>query len=70
MMNIGIIEAENIVSTSTGYLYKLGHRVSIANSGGPQLLVDLAEKTGAIVVKADNTTRAKDRIILAVPCKE
>ncbi|PRY55501.1 hypothetical protein B0I27_101473 [Arcticibacter pallidicorallinus] len=68
-MEIGIIGSGNIGSTLAGYLIKLGHQVTIANSRGPESLTDVAENTGAKPVTAEEAARAKDLVIIAIPAK-
>ena len=43
-MEIGIIGSGNIGSTLAVQLTALGHKVTIANSRGPESLKDVAEK--------------------------
>jgi predicted dinucleotide-binding enzyme len=66
-MNIGIIGAGNIGSALAGNLVKLGHTVSIANSRGPETLKDVAAKTGAKPVTAQQAARAGEIVILTIP---
>ena len=68
-MDIGIIGSGNIGSTLAGYLTNLGHQVSIANSRGPESLQEVAEKTGATAVTAEQAAGAKDLVIIAIPAK-
>ncbi len=49
-MNIGIIGAGNIGGNLTRRFRKLGHKVFVANSRGPESLADLAAETGATPV--------------------
>lgn len=66
-MNIGIIGAGNIGSALAGNLVKLGHTVSIANSRGPDTLKDVAQKTGARPVTAEQAARAGEIVVLTIP---
>lgn len=68
-MEIGIIGSGNIGSTLAGYLTKLGHQVTIANSRGPETLTDIAGKTGAKATTAEEAASAKDLVIIAIPQK-
>jgi predicted dinucleotide-binding enzyme len=68
-MEIGIIGSGNIGSTLAGYLIKLGHQVTIANSRGPESLTEVAEQTGATPVTAEEAAGAKDLVIIAIPAK-
>ena len=68
-MEIGIIGSGNIGSTLAGYLTALGHKVSIANSRGPESLRETAEKTGATPVTTEQAAGAKDMVVIAIPVK-
>lgn len=68
-MEIGIIGTGNIGSTLAGYLKGLGHQVAIANSRGPETLVDVAAKTGATPVTVEDAAGVKDLVIIAIPQK-
>jgi predicted dinucleotide-binding enzyme len=68
-MEIGIIGSGNIGSTLAGYLIKLGHQVTIANSRGPESLTEVAETTGAKSGTAEEAAGAKDLVIIAIPAK-
>jgi 8-hydroxy-5-deazaflavin:NADPH oxidoreductase len=68
-MEIGIIGSGNIGSTLAGHLTKAGHKVSIANSRGPETLGDIVAKTGAKATTAEQAASAKDLVILAIPQK-
>lgn len=68
-MEIGIIGSGNIGSILAGYLTALGHEVTIANSRGPESLSEVAEKTGAKPVTAQQAAGAKDLVIIAIPAK-
>ncbi|WP_231464342.1 NADPH-dependent F420 reductase [Pedobacter sp. Leaf132] len=68
-MKIGIIGTGNIGSALAGYLINLGHEVTIANSRGPETLVEIAAKTGATPVTVELAASAKDLVIIAIPQK-
>lgn len=68
-MHIGIIGAGNIGGTLTKRLTALGHRVSVANSRGPETLRDLAQQTGATPVTIEEAVRDKDVVIVTIPEK-
>jgi predicted dinucleotide-binding enzyme len=68
-MEVGIIGSGNIGSVLAGYLTKLGHQVSIANSRGPESLTDIAVKTGATPVTTAEAAGAKDLVIISIPEK-
>ena len=66
-MNIGIIGAGNIGSTLTRRLSGLGHKVSVANSRGPESLKQLAKETGARAVTTKEAARAGEVVIVTIP---
>lgn len=66
-MKIGIIGAGNIGATLTRRFRDLGHQVFIANSRGPQTLVDLEKETGAVAVSAAEAARAGEVVIVTIP---
>jgi len=66
-MNIGIIGAGAIGGTLAAKLVKLGHTVSIANSRGPDSLKEVAARTGATPVTANQAARAGEVVILSIP---
>jgi predicted dinucleotide-binding enzyme len=68
-MNIGIIGAGNIGSALAVRLVGLGHSVYIANSRGPETLKDVAQKTGATPVTAQEAARYGDIIVVTIPLK-
>jgi predicted dinucleotide-binding enzyme len=66
-MNVAIIGAGNIGATLTRRLAALGHKVSVANSRGPQTLTDLAAETGATPLPIAEVTTGADMVIVAIP---
>jgi predicted dinucleotide-binding enzyme len=68
-MNIGIIGAGHIGSALAVRLVSLGHSVYIANSRGPDSLKDVAQKTGATPVTAEEAARHGDIIVVTIPLK-
>lgn len=68
-MNIGIIGAGHIGSALATRLTSLGHSVYIANSRGPETLKDVAQKTGAKAVTAQEAARHGDIIVVTIPLK-
>jgi predicted dinucleotide-binding enzyme len=68
-MNIGIIGAGNIGGTLTRRLASLGHKVSVANSRGPETLAGLAKETGARAVTVKEAARAGDVVVVTIPEK-
>src|SRR5512146_1697655 len=66
-MKIGIIGAGQIGGTLTRRLTKLGHKVSVANSRGPESLAGLAEETGAKAVTASEAAHAGEVVIVTIP---
>jgi len=69
-MNIGIIGAGFIGSALAVRLTSLGHSVYIANSRGPETLQDVAQKTGATPVTAQEAARhGSDLLVVTIPLK-
>jgi 8-hydroxy-5-deazaflavin:NADPH oxidoreductase len=68
-MKIGIIGAGHIGGTLTRRLSALGHRVFVANSRGPETLVDLASETGASAVSVSEAARTGEVVIVTIPEK-
>jgi len=68
-MEIGIIGAGNIGGNLARRLTALGHTVRIANSRGPETLVQLAEETGARAVDATVASQGADLVIVTIPEK-
>ena len=68
-MKIGIIGAGHIGGNLARRLTAAGHDVAIANSRGPETLADVASKTGAKPVRAEDATRDKDLVIVTIPEK-
>ena len=66
-MNIGVIGSGNIGGTLTRRLQTLGHHVTVANSRGPQSLLDLAEETGAEAGTVEAAAESADVVVIAVP---
>lgn len=68
-MRIGIIGAGQIGGTLTRRLTKLGHKVFVANSRGPETLTTLAAETGATAVSVREAVRGVDLVIVTIPEK-
>jgi predicted dinucleotide-binding enzyme len=68
-MKIGIIGAGHIGGNLTRRLTKLGHKVFVANSRGPESLTDLAAETGATPVTVNEAARSGDVVIVTIPVK-
>ena len=66
-MDIGIIGSGQIGGTLTRKLTALGHRVSVANSRGPESLKELAAETGATAVTVEEAAKAKDIVVISIP---
>ncbi len=66
-MKIGIIGSGNVGGTLTRRLTSLGHDVTVANSRGPQSLMELVEETGAAAGTVESATRDADLVVIAVP---
>ena len=68
-MKIGIIGAGEIGGTLTRRLTALGHEISLANSRGPESLVDLAAETGAKPVSVAEAARSGEVVVVTIPEK-
>ena len=68
-MKIGIIGAGEIGGALTRRLTALGHQVSVANSRGPETLVDLARETGAKPVSVAEAARSGEVVVVTIPEK-
>lgn len=68
-MKIGIIGAGHIGGTLARRLVAVGHNVKIANSRGPQTLVDLARESGAKAVTVADAVKDVGLIIVTIPEK-
>ena len=68
-MKIGIIGAGHIGSALAGRFTSLGHSVQIANSRGPETLQDVAKKTGATPVTAQEAAHHGDIVVVTIPLK-
>jgi len=66
-MKIGVIGAGMIGSTLARRLTALGHEVVIANSRGPETLLELAAETGARAVTANEAARNGEIVIVTIP---
>lgn len=66
-MDIGIIGAGEIGGSLTRRLSKLGHKVSVANSRGPDSLAELAAETGATAVTVSEAARSGEIVFVAIP---
>src|ERR1700730_7666583 len=68
-MKIGIIGAGEIGGALTRRLTALGHQVTVANSRGPETLVDLARETGAKPVSVAEAARSGEVVVVTIPEK-
>lgn len=68
-MKIGIIGVGQIGGTLARHLAELGHRVSIANSRGPESLIALANAIRATPVSVVDAAHAGDVVIVSIPEK-
>ena len=68
-MKIGIIGAGQIGGTLTRRFTKLGHKVSVANSRGPETLADLSAETGAAAVSIRDAVRGAELVVVTIPQK-
>ena len=68
-MRVGIIGAGSMGGILARHLVGLGHRVSIANSKGPESLTALAAELGARPVSVADAANGAEIVILAIPTK-
>ncbi|HWM41760.1 MAG TPA: NAD(P)-binding domain-containing protein [Burkholderiales bacterium] len=68
-MRIGVIGAGAMGEILARHLARLGHRVSIANSRGPESLSALAAEIGATPVSVVAAANAGEIVIIAIPTK-
>ncbi|KFL91872.1 putative polyketide synthase [Acetobacter malorum] len=68
-MKIGIIGAGHIGGTLARRLVAVGHDVKIANSRGPQTLVDLSRESGAKAVTVADAVKDVGLIVVTIPEK-
>jgi predicted dinucleotide-binding enzyme len=71
-MNIGIIGAGHIGSTSARLFLDAGHDVAISNSRGPETLRDLIAELGpnARAATPEDAARFGEIVLLAIPLKD
>src|SRR5262249_35273260 len=68
-MKIVIICAGQVGGTLIRRFMKLGHKVFVANSRGPETLSDLAAETGATAVSVPKAVRGVDIVVVTIPEK-
>jgi predicted dinucleotide-binding enzyme len=68
-VRIGVIGAGELGGTLGRQLARLGHKVLIANSKGPESLTALAAEIGATPASVFEATKAADVVIVAIPTK-
>jgi 8-hydroxy-5-deazaflavin:NADPH oxidoreductase len=68
-VKIAIIGAGNIGGNLTRRLTSLGHEVSVANSRGPETLVDLVTETGATALPIEQVARDAEVVVVTIPQK-
>jgi len=68
-MRIGVIGAGSMGGILARHLTKRGHRVSIANSKGPESLTALAAEIGATPVSVVDAAKVSEIVIVAIPTK-
>jgi 8-hydroxy-5-deazaflavin:NADPH oxidoreductase len=68
-MRIGVIGAGAMGEVLARHLARLGHRVSIANSRGPESLSALAAEIGATPVSAVDAANAGEIVVISIPTK-
>ena len=68
-MRVGMIGTGSMGVTLARHLAKLGHRVSIANSRGPQSLTALAAEIGATPASVAEAANGAEIVFIAIPTK-
>ena len=68
-MRIGVIGAGSMGEILARHLAQRGHRVSIANSRGPESVTALAAEIGATPVSVIDAAKAGEIVIIAIPTK-
>jgi predicted dinucleotide-binding enzyme len=68
-MRIGVIGAGSMGGVLARHLAKLGHRISIANSRGPESLTASAKEIGATPASIVDAATAGEIVFLAIPTK-
>ena len=68
-MRIGVIGAGSMGGILARHLVKLGHRVSIANSRGPESLTALSAEIGATPVSVVDAAKAGEIVFITIPTK-
>jgi 8-hydroxy-5-deazaflavin:NADPH oxidoreductase len=68
-MNIGIVGAGYVVGTLAAHLTRLGHRVTIANSRGPNTLAEVAARTGATPGTVEQAAQGQELVIVTITQK-
>ena len=66
-MKVGIIGAGNIGAIIAKKLASSGHDVKLANSRGPETIVDLARDLGAVAVSMEQAVRDVEVVVLSIP---
>jgi predicted dinucleotide-binding enzyme len=69
-MRIGVIGAGSMGRILAHHLVGLGHRVSVANSRGPESLTALAAEIGATPVSVVDAVKAGEVVVIAIPTKD
>jgi len=68
-MRIGVIGVGSMGGILARHLAKRGHRVSIANSRGPESVTALAAEIGSMPVSVVDAARAGEIVIIAIPTR-
>jgi predicted dinucleotide-binding enzyme len=66
-MKIGILGAGNIGATLARKLAASGNEVKLANSKGPDTILDLAREVGATAVSKEEAVQGVEAIVLSIP---
>ena len=68
-MNIGILGAGAVGMSLARLFIQQGHKVSVANSRGPESLATLAADSGASAASIADAVAAADVVVIAIPTK-
>jgi 8-hydroxy-5-deazaflavin:NADPH oxidoreductase len=68
-MKIGILGTGNIGATLARKLSAAGHSIRVANSRGPDTIMDLAKEAGATAVPVVEAVKDVDVVIVSIPLK-
>lgn len=66
-MRIGIIGTGNIGATLARRLSAAGHLVQVANTRGPESIIELSKESGCVAVALDDVTHDVELLITCIP---